>query len=420
MAKDRKWSIRNCEISKYYKSKNVIKCILVWDLLRLVFPMFFFTIALIIFIKEKVNGKTKDGNSLVSGSFLLSPTSIPTGDSNEALTSTAQFLGEIFRTLMISAVGVYAWCKKFEPVPIGSYFWVRVLNSILTLVSHTFLWLVVGANILTLFVTSVFFCFDLYLSYIIYYFWQNLKTPRNIATSSSAISDLQSQEIEGNVFHSQRRRENEEAKVHSWIIFDGNLNLVQEQESRHEEAKDSENSKLPPVYQNKYKASNYEPTKPTGYFDEYKDLAYQNKDLRGDNDASSITRDPKSIAKQVNSSLPTRKTFFTSTHIQMIERSPRDKFDMKSKTQTKSQLKICKRKDIQSERKIENQNWMEYGLKPNEYSLESSEQWSIDLEQQIPTHPGINIAKNSNHIMKVSKSAEKLKRISSGEKGKNK
>lgn len=107
-----------------------------------------------------MNGNTKDSNSLISGSFLLSPTSIPTGDSNEAMTSTAQFLGEIFRTLMISVVGVYALCKNLESVPIGSYFWIRILNSILNLVSHLFLWLVVGANILTLFVTTLFFLFD--------------------------------------------------------------------------------------------------------------------------------------------------------------------------------------------------------------------------------------------------------------------
>ena len=108
MAGESKWSIINCQISKYYKSRGIIKWILVWDLLRLIFPMFFFAIALIIFIKEKMNGNTKDSNSLIPGSFLLSPTSIPTGDSNEAMTSTAQFLGEIFRTLMISIVGVYA------------------------------------------------------------------------------------------------------------------------------------------------------------------------------------------------------------------------------------------------------------------------------------------------------------------------
>ena len=117
-----KWNIWSWQITRYYKSRNIIKCIIVWDLFRLIFPLFFFAIALIIFIKEKVNGKQRDGDSLISGSFLLSPTSIPTGDSNEALTSTTQFLGEIFRSLLISVVGVYSWCRAFALVPIGSFF----------------------------------------------------------------------------------------------------------------------------------------------------------------------------------------------------------------------------------------------------------------------------------------------------------
>ena len=73
-------------------------------------------------------------------------------------------------------------------------------------------------------------------------------------------------------------------------------------------------------------------TKPTGYFDDMRDFLSHNKFVNPDHEASSITRDPLSLAKQINTSVPTRKTFFTSTHIQMIERSPKEGKDKKSKT----------------------------------------------------------------------------------------
>ena len=79
----------------------------------------------------------------------------------------------------------------------GTYFWTRSINSCFNILSHLFLFLILGANIFQLILTSAAFWLDGYLSYIVYVFWQNLNKTKNSSISSSAQSEI-SQQLHNN------------------------------------------------------------------------------------------------------------------------------------------------------------------------------------------------------------------------------
>ena len=67
----------------------------------------------------------------------------------------------------------------------GSYFWTRSINGIINILAHVFLFLILGANIFTLIVTTIVFSLDMYLSFIIWYYWQMPKRVENSSISNS-------------------------------------------------------------------------------------------------------------------------------------------------------------------------------------------------------------------------------------------
>mmetsp|Transcript_35586 Transcript_35586/g.35221 ORF Transcript_35586/g.35221 Transcript_35586/m.35221 type:complete len:291 (+) Transcript_35586:310-1182(+) len=94
----------------------------------------------------------------------------------------------------------------------GTYFWTRFINSCFNVMSHLFQFLILGANIFRLSITTFSFMFDGYLSYIVYVFWQNLKKTKNSSTSSSAQSDF-SHQIDVECPDDQEKRLEEEIKA---------------------------------------------------------------------------------------------------------------------------------------------------------------------------------------------------------------
>lgn len=117
------------------------------------------------------DGKAVD-NWAILGSFMVKTS--PDKDADDLkrqLTTLSLLVGEMFRTLMIAIVGIFTFYKGFSYITTGTYFWVRTLN----LASQLFLFLILGANIITLVVTSLGFMLDGYLSYILYVYWQSLK-----------------------------------------------------------------------------------------------------------------------------------------------------------------------------------------------------------------------------------------------------
>jgi hypothetical protein len=89
---------------------------------------------------------------------------------------------------MIVTMGIIAYFRRFAFIPIGTYFWTRAINGLINILSHLFMFLILGANIFTLMVTTFVFALDMYMDFILWYFWQLPNRSKNSTLSNSEVS----------------------------------------------------------------------------------------------------------------------------------------------------------------------------------------------------------------------------------------
>lgn len=329
-----------CNVSKYYKSKILIKIIILWDILRVLLPMFFFVISLIMYVNDKDSTTDKDTKSIFS-SHVVTPSPGEGSDNiNDQLTTLSVLIGEVFRTLIIAIMGIYAFYTSFSYIATGTYFWTRAINSVFNIASHLFIFLVLGANIFTLIVTSAFFIFDMYLNYIVYVYWQNLKQTKNPSTLNSELSDECSNRVPEaicvpNLVSPNGEENKEEYELQPGEVDDMERNIRVPKTvtlKANEEIKQSSTRGIFPPIKSKKSSVRDDYTKATNVYDDvsksntYKNLNFSGvrKESMNDAEVSSMSRDPGSYIRPYNSTHPGKKNFFTSGHIQMIERSPKN------------------------------------------------------------------------------------------------
>lgn len=142
------------------------------------------------YLNDDDSSKTAENKTVIDGTLISPSPGKGSENVNDQMATLSILLGEIFRTLLIAILGIYAFYRKFSYVTTGSYFWVRSINSLFNIISHLFLFLVLGANVFTLMLTVVSFLFDGYLSYIVCAFWQSLNVTKASSISSSAQSEM--------------------------------------------------------------------------------------------------------------------------------------------------------------------------------------------------------------------------------------
>lgn len=378
---------KRCNVSKWYKAKNTAKLIVIWDILRVLLPIFYFWVLLLLYLHDE-DGKTID-NWAILGTFMVktSPDK-DAADLKRQLTTLSLLVGEMFRTLMIAVVGIFAFYKGFSYITTGTYFWVRTLN----LASQLFLFLILGANIITLIVTSLGFMLDGYLSYILYVYWQNLKWVKSSSVSSSAQSELSNGVVvDGDCLPRQSQAIIEEIKrgcggsdMLDLEDNDRSFGLPRSHAlTKNEESKEVVMCSLPPVIKNRENRLKEDYTRATGLFEDVREYAPR-KDSLMDGGTSWFTREPVTIVRaQYSSTNARKKEFFTSGHIQVIEKGY-DNENEKSKTLKKapaidSRFSRTSKDDPASEKRLVNseggdrdnssklyeKDYMEYEVKLN-------------------------------------------------------
>ena len=181
-----KVGVKQCDMYKCYSYPLTIKAIIWWDIFKVLLPIFLFIVYLLVAVDED-SGEASNGEGIDSSMLTPSPGE-GSSDISDQLTVLSLLIGEIIRAMMIVTVGVIAYCRKFAILPTGTYFWTRVINSMINIISHMFMFLILGANIFTLIVTTGMFSLDVYLNFIIWYFWQLPKRNRLSSLSNSDFS----------------------------------------------------------------------------------------------------------------------------------------------------------------------------------------------------------------------------------------
>lgn len=233
-------------------------------------PIFYFTISLIIYL----NDDDSEGHEAPSmgGSLLTPSTEVDSEDFDTQLTTLSFVISEVFRGLLIAIVGIYTFYKNFGILQTGTFFWSRSFNSAFNILSHLYIFLALGATIITLIVTVGLFLLDIYLSYIIYVFWQSLKYVKTSTLSSDLQSDLGQRADLENFERVNPRNIAEEIKA----AIDARNSNIQNQEcgshkvvdtSRRNEESKEDHLEIPQIF-----LSRDDVSKPTAYFDDIKDF----------------------------------------------------------------------------------------------------------------------------------------------------
>jgi hypothetical protein len=233
-------------------------------------PIFYFSISLVIYLNDHDNERNEAPS--MGGSLLSPSTEVESDDFDTELSTLSFIISEVFRGLLIAIVGIYTFYKNFAVLQTGTFFWSRSFNSAFNILSHLYIFLALGATIITLIVTVGLFLLDLYLSYIIYIFWQNLKYTKTSTLSSDLQSELDQRADVDHFRRTNSRNITEEIKA----AIDAGANNIPNNENdnhkvenayrRNEESKEDQ-MEIPHIF-----LSRDDISKPTAYFDDIKDF----------------------------------------------------------------------------------------------------------------------------------------------------
>ena len=153
-------------------------------------------------------------------------------------------------------------------------------------------------------------------------FWQNTKFKLSSKNSSSEVSEI-SKWIDEQVLPNMRNRANEEIKSsnQNCIIYDENLQEVQRFPANQfieEEQKEYSNSNVPEIPHFSCKID-FNKTRPSKYSEDNYDSSKRKEPFI--EKGLSLSHEKGIITNSFNLRLPIRKDFFTTSHIQIIERN---------------------------------------------------------------------------------------------------